>query len=97
MQLGAHKVGTCNVANRERRLTAHVKEGWQVVHTLSNAHRRPRPPRRAERSHRARRPRYRPYLTIELMPQGGYTETVDAEAIDIPALWRLITSVRASS
>ena len=31
-----------------------------------------------------------PYLTIEIMPQGGYTETVDAEAITAPALWEMI-------
>jgi hypothetical protein len=30
------------------------------------------------------------YLSDEQMPQGGYTETVDASEIDLPTIWAKI-------
>jgi hypothetical protein len=89
-QLGARKIGICNVVNRARRLTAHAEEGWQVVHTLNTP--------TGDHAHRVEQQVLAelaargigPYLAIEIMPQGGYTETVDAEAIDAPDLWQLI-------
>lgn len=89
-EFGSHKIGICNVANRTRRLGAHTKDGWQVCHMFPVS--TGEEARRIEQAvlTQLRSQGFSPHLTIDLMPQGGYKETVDAEEISIPVLRDMI-------
>jgi len=87
-KLGAHKIGIAGAAKHNKRLKKHVKQGWTVykhkefkkgvdAFTIEGKI--------------LRWLRYEknlpPYLSIEQMPQAGWSETVDASEIELPTIW----------
>ncbi|MDA9918017.1 hypothetical protein N9D44_01760 [Pontimonas sp.] len=88
-ELGAHKVGIA--AQTSQRMNAHRREGWETYRTLD-----------AEDGYTAKliedqvlawwrnELRLPYYLAQEEMPHGGFSETVDAEEIDLPSCWEKV-------
>ena len=82
----AHKIGISG--ENKKRVQQHQREGWETFKTL-----------RFETGEKAYEVEqgiltwlsetfgWTPYLSKEDMPQGGYTETVDASEIDLPTIW----------
>ncbi|MFE7530997.1 hypothetical protein ACFU7Y_35600 [Kitasatospora sp. NPDC057542] len=92
-ELGAHKIGITGVNARTDRLAVHRRHGWEVIQVLhcdSGAE--------AYLVEQAALRRLRndlglgQCLTAADMPQRGETETVDAAAISLPALWQTVTT-----
>jgi len=90
-KLRAHKIGVAGAAKHNERLKKHVKQGWTVykhkefkkgldAFTIEGKI--------------LKWLRYQknlpPYLSIEQMPQAGWSETVDASEIDLPTIWAKI-------
>ena len=85
-ELVAHKIGISG--EKKKRVQQHHREGWETFKTL-----------RFETGEKAYEVEqgilswlsetfgWTPYLSREDMPQGGYTETVDASEIDLPTIW----------
>lgn len=85
-ELVAHKIGISG--EKKKRVQQHHREGWETFKTL-----------RFETGGKAYEVEqgilswlsetfgWTPYLSREDMPQGGYTETVDASEIDLPTIW----------
>lgn len=85
-ELGAHKLGISG--KTKKRIQQHKREGWQTfqvieIETGSKAY-------EIEQemfSWLNETYGWTPYLSKEEMPQGGYTETVDASEIDLSTIW----------
>jgi recombinational DNA repair protein (RecF pathway) len=84
--LGAHKLGISG--ETKNRLQQHRREGWETFKTLKIES--------GENAYKIEQEilewmgevfGWTPYLTKSEMPQGGYTETVDASEIDLPIIW----------
>jgi recombinational DNA repair protein (RecF pathway) len=87
-QLGAHKVGIANYKTRVNRVKEHQKFGWELFQS-----------RDYETGDEAFQVEQQVlewlrikkglaiYLSKEQLPQGGYSETVDAMEIDLPTIW----------
>jgi hypothetical protein len=89
--LGAHKIGITNEGAREIRLEKHLKQGWETYRTQYF----PDGNRAFEIEQEIlswwRNELGLPvYLSKIEMPQGGFTETVDASEIDLFAIWEQI-------
>jgi recombinational DNA repair protein (RecF pathway) len=91
--LGAHKIGITNDGAKEIRLEKHLKQGWETYRTqffLDG--------NRAFEVEQEILSWWRnelglpTYLSKSEMPQGGFTETVDANEIDLLAIWTQIES-----
>ena len=88
LELGAHKIGVAGAAKHNLRLKKHQKYGWQVYKHKEfksgleafNIETKTLKWLRNKRN-------LMPYLTIEQMPQAGWSETVDASEIDLPTIW----------
>ena len=93
--LGAAKVGIAKAAGF--RLRAHAKRGWQVVASVEV------PGKLAVEIEASILDWWRtglglpPYLSKLEMPQSGWTETVDADAIDVPATVRRIQQLASGA
>jgi hypothetical protein len=86
--LGAHKVGIANSKTRVNRIKEHQRYGWNVFETIDY-----------ETGEEAFQIEQQVllwlrqikglgiYLTKSQLPQGGYSETIDAAEIDLPAIW----------
>ncbi len=93
--LGAHKIGVSSFDASDNRIDRHVKNGWSKYAVLEmetgdaayELEERALDWLRSD-LHLA------PYLVPELMPQGGYTETVDAEAISLVTIWNKILELQ---
>ena len=93
-QLGAHKVGIANFKTRVNRVKEHQKFGWELFQSID-----------FETGDDAFQVEQQVlewlrikkglgiYLSKEQLPQGGYSETVDAEEIDLPSIWSYIEKV----
>lgn len=92
----AHKVG---VASSDRRLNEHARAGWRLheqlhVPTGARAYAIEQSVLRTLREEHG----FLSYYTSKFdMPQGGWTETVDAEEITANGLWYLVTEAAASA
>lgn len=88
VELGAHKVGIGNDKTRNNRLKEHAKDGWEIYKSMAFES-----GDKAEKIEQAvlkwlRIERNLPiYLISEQMPQGGYSETVDAAEIELSTIW----------
>lgn len=91
-EFGAHKVG---IAGAEKnRLEQHRREGWLLYRSM--------PFDSGEHAYKTEQEILSwfinelglfPFLVKEQMPQGGWTETVDAAEIDLPTIWKKIEAV----
>jgi recombinational DNA repair protein (RecF pathway) len=86
--LGAHKIGITNDGAKEKRLEKHLKEGWKTYRTRFYPD-----GNRAFEVEQEILAWWRndlgltTYLSSSEMPQGGFTETVDAGEIDLVTIW----------
>lgn len=90
-QLNAHKVGVSGIDASDNRVERHIKNGWQKfgvieVETGDKAYEIEAQVLDWLRSDL----QLSVYLVPELMPQGGYSETVDASEIDLSKIWAKI-------
>jgi hypothetical protein len=89
--IGSVKVGVCGTGDRNVRIAVHKRNGWEM-------HQRLRLPTgelayRVEQAVLARlRGEYQlgPYMSAEMMPQGGWTETFDAELMPAGTMWKIV-------
>lgn len=92
---GSLKIGITGTS--DIRLTHHRRHGWDVLAVVTV------PGRRAIEIERAILVEWRtglglpPHLSKSEMPRGGWTETVDADAVDVPASVARIRSLAAES
>jgi hypothetical protein len=84
--LSAHKVGISG--ENKKRLQQHRRENWETFKTLKLD--------TGEKAYKIEQEvlewlkevfGWTPYLTKSDMPQGGFTETIDASEIDLPTIW----------
>lgn len=89
--LGAHKIGVAGTSEHNVRLKNHKKYGWNVY--------KHREFKRGATAFEIETQVLKwlrnsknllPYLTIEQMPQAGWSETVDASEIDLPTIWEKV-------
>lgn len=86
--LNAHKIGITNEAAKEKRISKHIKEGWDVYQTRYFVDGNTAFEVEQEILLWWRIELALPvYLSKIEMPQGGFTETVDAAEIDLLTIW----------
>jgi len=85
-EFGAHKIGISG--EKSKRIRVHQKDGWEVWNTKLFE--------TGEAAYEIEQKiltwlrqdlEVPPYLSPEVMPQGGWTETCEAEEIDLPIIW----------
>jgi hypothetical protein len=87
---GAVKIGIAGTGARNERILKHQRHGWSLCYRLPvDTGARAFAVEQAVLDQLHRRG-WSSYMSTELMPQGGWTETFDAELISPPQLWRLI-------
>ena len=87
-ELGAHKIGIAGAAKHNERLKKHAKLGWSIYKHIEfdkgvdafKIEGKILQWLRYEKN-------LPPFLSIEQMPQAGWSETVDAAEIDLPTIW----------
>jgi hypothetical protein len=90
------KIGISGYSSRNLRLESHRKYGWEVFKTIDTA-----TGIGAERIETKVLEWIRKdlglgvHLPKEFMPQGGWTETVDASEIDLPTIWAKVEELSA--
>ncbi len=96
-ELGAHKIGIANFAevSYEDRVERHMKHGWLPYKTTifdltETAFRVEQAVLRWMRRTR----QLPPALTRSDMPQGGWTETVEANEIDLAIIWAHVLRIK---
>jgi hypothetical protein len=86
--LGAHKIGVAGTSEKNERMSKHSSQKWKVFKIMEFD--------RGENAFIVEQEILRwlrkdkdlmVYLSGEQMPQGGFTETVDASEIDLPTIW----------
>ena len=90
-ELGAHKIGIGGSAAKRDRIEHHSEFGWSVfkrkdflvADAALEVEQRVLEWLRVEMGLQA-------YLSKELLPQGGWTETVDADEIDLTKIWEKV-------
>ena len=84
----AHKIGVANQKTRNNRVLEHQKSGWKIFKTIDFID--------GDSAFQVeqkvllwlrKKMGIGVYLNQEQMPQGGYTETVDASEIDLVTIW----------
>jgi recombinational DNA repair protein (RecF pathway) len=87
-EYGAHKIGITNEAAKEKRLEKHLKLGWKTYRTQFYVDGNRAFEIEQEILMWWRNELNLPYyLSGKEMPQGGFTETVDANEIDLLTIW----------
>ena len=93
-ELGAHKIGISGVHAKEDRLNDHAKSGWKLYKRKNFES--------AEQAYDIEQEVIRwlredrelpPFLSLNEMPQRGWTETVDASEIDLPTVWAKVEAL----
>ncbi len=95
-KLNAHKIGITNAGSKEKRIEKHLAQGWQIYKTAifedgNHAY-------LVEQSILEwwRNELDLPiFLSVEDMPQRGFTETVDALAIDLSTIWKFALKAKS--
>jgi len=86
--LGAHKIGVAGANEHNVRLKKHQKYGWSVYkHKEFKSGSAAFSVETQVLKWLRNSKNLLPYLTIEQMPQSGWSETVDASEIDLPTIW----------
>jgi hypothetical protein len=87
-ELNAHKIGVSSFDASDNRVERHVKNGWEKFAILDLPNGDEAYELEGKILDWLRNDLMLPiYLVPELMPQGGYTETVDATEIDVEEIW----------
>jgi rRNA maturation endonuclease Nob1 len=87
-KLGAHKIGVAGAAKHNERLKKHKQQGWTVYRHKEFKKGIQAFSIETKVLHWLRyQKQLTPYLSIEQMPQAGWSETVDATGIDLPTIW----------
>jgi len=90
-RLNSHKIGITNDAAKEKRLEKHFKEGWETYKTYFFTDGNDAFETEQEILVWWRSELGLPiYLSNSEMPQGGFTETVDASEIDLITIWKYV-------
>ena len=86
--LAAHKIGIANVKTRVNRIGEHQKGGWKTFNVIDfpNGDEAFQVEQQVLLWLRIEK-KLPVYLSKKLMPQGGYTETVDASEIEMVTIW----------
>ena len=85
---GAHKIGIAGAAKHNERLKKHAKQGWTIYKHKEFKKGVQAFTVEGKVLHWLRYKKdLSPYLSIEQMPQAGWSETVDASEIDLPTIW----------
>ena len=85
---GAHKIGIAGAAKHNERLKKHSKQGWTIYKHKEFKKGVQAFTVEGKVLHWLRYKKdLSPYLSIEQMPQAGWSETVDASEIDLPTIW----------
>jgi recombinational DNA repair protein (RecF pathway) len=87
-EFGSHKIGISGVHAKEDRIKDHAKNGWKLYkrknfETADQTYEVEQQVLRWLREDRG----LPPHLSLNEMPQRGWTETVDASEIDLPTIW----------
>ncbi len=87
-EFGSHKIGISGVHAKEDRIKDHAKNGWKLYkrknfETADQTYELEQEVLRWLREDRG----LPPHLSLNEMPQRGWTETVDASEIDLPTIW----------
>ena len=95
--LNSHKLGIGGESARENRLVEHTREGWLLYKklTLENANEIYELEQKILKWLRDEM-KFPPHLNKEQMPQSGWTETVDADLISLPAIWTKVEEFSTS-
>jgi recombinational DNA repair protein (RecF pathway) len=97
-ELGAHKIGISGVHAKEDRLNDHAKSGWKLYKRKNFES--------ADQTYEIEQEVIRwlrqdrglpPHLSLNEMPQRGWTETVDATEIDLPTIWAKVEELSKST
>ena len=92
---GAHKIGVANDKTRVNRVKEHQKSGWVVYKTLNfNSGDDAFEVEQQTLLWLRNELKLGIFLSQDLMPQGGYSETVDASEIDLATIWAKIEVLR---
>jgi recombinational DNA repair protein (RecF pathway) len=88
---GSHKIGITNEGAKEKRLEKHLKQGWQIYKTLycldgNQVFEIEQETLSWWRNELG----LKVFLSSSEMPQGGFTETVDANEIDLLTIWTFV-------
>jgi hypothetical protein len=88
VKLGAHKIGVAGAAKHNERLKKHQKQGWTVYRHIEFKQGVQAFAVEGKVLHWLRyQKKLTPYLSIEQMPQAGWSETVDAAEIELVTIW----------
>lgn len=93
-KLGAHKIGIAGAAKHNERLAKHAKQGWTLYKHKEfkkgidafNVEGKILYWFRYQKN-------LLPFLSIEQMPQAGWSETVDASEIDLASIWAKVETL----
>jgi predicted GIY-YIG superfamily endonuclease len=86
--LGAHKIGIANDGTRVNRIREHQKYGWDLFKSISfESGDEAFQIEQQVLSWLRQKKGLGIYLSKEQLPQGGYSETVDATEINLPIIW----------
>ena len=84
----AHKIGVAGATRDNERLKKHAKQGWVLYKIKEFKKGIEAFSVEGKVLHWLRyKKNLSPFLSIEQMPQAGWTETVDASEIDLPTIW----------
>ena len=93
-KLGAHKIGVAGSAKHNERLAKHARQGWTVYKNKEFKMGIDAFNLEGKILHWLRyKKNLPPYLSIEQMPQAGWSETVDASEIDLPTIWARVEAL----
>jgi len=93
-KLGAHKIGVAGAGKHNQRLAKHKAQGWRVY-----KHREFKVGEQAFKVEQGvinwlfGKMNLAPFLAPEQMPQGGSSETVDAEVMDLSSIWSKVSEL----
>jgi hypothetical protein len=87
-QLGAHKIGVAGAAKHNERLKKHQKQGWIIYKHIEFKRGVQAFNVESKVLHWLRyQKKLTPYLSMEQMPQAGWSETIDASEIELVTIW----------
>jgi hypothetical protein len=93
-KLGAHKIGVAGASKHNERLAKHAKQGWIVYKHKEFKKGIDAFNLEGKILHWLRyQKNLPPYLSVEQMPQAGWSETVDASEIALQTIWAKVEAL----